>query len=128
MNVPEVCSKLSEAMQEEVDVFFGGGQKPFLDTLPEAEQADFLQATIDKIVQGLSDANAPLGEHIGVSEQNAFLASAQKTHNLRYRSRLQKWASAYDTVDKTSAEDGTLTVQLASIGVKVDDERIQGLQ
>lgn len=124
MNVQDICTLLADLRQEEVDRFFGGQAVPFEDLFPEAETAEFAQETNDRYIQLLSQLDADLGSHIGIKEANAFITSVQKAHSSRGRTRVKKWATLYDSVDKASEEGGTLRGQSASIGVKPTEEFI----
>jgi len=124
VNVQDICELLAELRQEEIDRFFGGQAVPYEDLFPEADTPEFAQETNDRYIQLLSQLDSDIGSHIGVKEANAFITSVQKAHGMRSRSRVAKWATVYDSVDKASEDVGTLKAQLASIGVKIDEEFI----
>ena len=128
MNVQDICKILADERAEELARFFGGSIPEWKDLFPEAEEEGWNADTVARMVQIIAQAEAGLSSQIGTKEQDAFLSATQKAHNFQHRSRVQKWAGNYDTVNQVSRTNGILRGQLASIGVKVDDEFIENLE
>jgi hypothetical protein len=123
MTVPEACNILLTYIQKQVNSGLLGAPLFIEDIFPEALTPQFTQDLIRELQSKVLQSNATAADIIGIQESLAFLGSIQRAEACRKCGRLQRLARA-ETHKRNlcDATDGALTLQLASIGSKVDSE------
>lgn len=125
MTVSEACDILLAYVQKQVDSGLLGAPLFIEDIFTESLDPSFTQDLIREFQSKILVSTSPSADIIGIQESLAFLGSIQRADSFRKSSRMKRLAKATEHKrNLCDSTDGALTLQLASIGSKVDSEFI----
>jgi hypothetical protein len=122
MTVIELCSRLLGIEQARMATILAGSDVIPNTDFNEALTPKWLADNIKAVFEVVNRKNAREGELVGPLETNAFLAAFQKAYENSRRTRINRWAHTYSSVNAVLSPTGPLGVQLPHIGAKVEDE------
>ena len=125
----EVTESYRMIYEADLEAVVNSTPAPFVvpDVLKEAREAEFLEKVNERVSAMAEDPGADLATVIGSQEASMFLAGYQKRTLYCSKTRVGRWARAFDHKKQITGAEGILVKQFPGIGVKVEEEFLMNL-